>query len=243
MLIGLTIVAFGTSAPEFAVSVKSLLSGNTDMVLGNVIGSNILNILLILGLCALFHSLKVKDNTVKKEIPITLMITTAFAVLMCDNFFDKNISSSFTRGDGLILVLFFSVFMYYIIGMAKNKVEDDIEDFVNGDSLYLSLVVNMWRFCGYETDTKKILEICRTDENWFKNHTWTKEQRAEYEHILFNILKKCLGFGDSDDDKNEVWKNIAQYSAFGGAFDLDDYSEENYKAYIELVKDISNYEK
>ncbi len=129
MLIGLTIVAFGTSAPEFAVSVKSLLSGNTDMVLGNVIGSNILNILLILGLSALFHSLKVKENTVKKEIPITLMITTAFAVLMCDNFFDKNISSSFTRGDGLILVLFFSVFMYYVIGMAKNKVEDDIEEY------------------------------------------------------------------------------------------------------------------
>ena len=121
--------------------------------------------------------------------------------------------------------------------------EDDIDDFYHSESLYLSLVVNMWKFCGYETDTKKILEICRTDENWFKNHTWTKEQRAEYEHIWFNILKKCLGFGDSDDDKNEVWKNITQYSAFGGAFDLDDYSEENYKAYLELVKDISNYEK
>ena len=58
MLIGLTIVAFGTSAPEFAVSVKSLLSGSGDMVLGNVIGSNILNILLILGVSSMFHSLK-----------------------------------------------------------------------------------------------------------------------------------------------------------------------------------------
>ena len=115
MLIGLTIVAFGTSAPEFAVSVKSLLSGNIDIVLGNVIGSNILNILLILGVCALIHSLKVKDNTVKKELPITLMITIAFAVLMTDSIFDKNIVNSFTRGDGLILLLFFSVFMYYVI--------------------------------------------------------------------------------------------------------------------------------
>ena len=67
MLIGLTIVAFGTSAPEFAVSVKSLLSGSGDIVLGNVIGSNILNILLILGSSAMFHSLNVKNNTVKKE--------------------------------------------------------------------------------------------------------------------------------------------------------------------------------
>ena len=66
MLIGLTIVAFGTSAPEFAVSVKSLISGSGDIVLGNVIGSNILNILLILGCATMFHSLNVKNNTVKK---------------------------------------------------------------------------------------------------------------------------------------------------------------------------------
>ena len=78
ILIGLTIVAFGTSAPEFAVSVKSLLSGSGDMVLGNVIGSNILNILLILGVSSMFHSLKVKDNTVKKELPITLLMTAIF---------------------------------------------------------------------------------------------------------------------------------------------------------------------
>ena len=65
MLIGLTIVAFGTSAPEFAVSVKSLLSGSGDIVLGNVIGSNILNILLILGASSMFHALNVKNNDLK----------------------------------------------------------------------------------------------------------------------------------------------------------------------------------
>ena len=106
MLIGLTIVAFGTSAPELAVSIKSLISGSGDMVLGNVIGSNILNILLILGLSAMFHSLAVKNNTVKKELPITLMITTAFAVLLSDSIFTKNVTNSFTRGDGLVLLLF-----------------------------------------------------------------------------------------------------------------------------------------
>lgn len=125
MLIGLTIVAFGTSAPEFAVSVKSLLINSGDMVLGNVIGSNILNILLILGLSALVHPLSVKNNTVKKELPITLMITCAFAVLLSDNLFASNIVNSFPRGDGLILILFFGVFMYYLISMARNKVEDE----------------------------------------------------------------------------------------------------------------------
>ena len=129
ILIGLTIVAFGTSAPEFAVSVKSLLIGSGDMVLGNVIGSNILNILLILGLSALVHPLSVKNNTVKKELPITLMITCAFAVLLSDNLFASNITNSFPRGDGLVIILFFGVFMYYLISMTRNKVteaEDNI---------------------------------------------------------------------------------------------------------------------
>lgn len=111
MLIGLTIVAFGTSAPEFAVSVKSLLSGNGDIVLGNVIGSNILNILLILGVSSLFHSLNVKNNTVKKELPITLLITTLFVVLLSDHLFDNKIPNAFTRSDGFVLLLFFSVFI------------------------------------------------------------------------------------------------------------------------------------
>ena len=128
MLIGLTIVAFGTSAPELAVSIKSLLVGSGDIVLGNVIGSNILNILLILGVSALFHSLNVKNNTVKKELPITLMITMAFSVILLDNFFDKSMVNSFTRGDGIVLLLFFGVFLYYLIKMARNKIENNEEE-------------------------------------------------------------------------------------------------------------------
>ena len=75
MLIGLTIVAFGTSAPEFAVSVKSILSNNSDMVLGNVIGSNILNVLLIIGICSLIKPVIVKSATVRKEIPIVMLMS------------------------------------------------------------------------------------------------------------------------------------------------------------------------
>ena len=128
MLIGLTIVAFGTSAPEFAVSVKGLLSGSFDIVLGNVIGSNILNILLILGVAAMIHPLVVKSNTVKKELPITLLITSLFAVLLSDNLFDKSMSNNFTRGDGIVLILFFLVFIYYLINLMKNKVEDSTDE-------------------------------------------------------------------------------------------------------------------
>ena len=128
MLIGLTIVAFGTSAPEFAVSVKSLLAKSGDIVLGNVIGSNILNILLILGCSALVHSLTVKNNTVKKELPITMLFTTLFAVLLSDSIFDKGMANQFTRADGVVLLLFFSVFIYYLISMARKKIEEEQQE-------------------------------------------------------------------------------------------------------------------
>ena len=120
MLIGLTIVAFGTSAPEFAVSVKSILSGSGDIVVGNVVGSNILNILLILGASSMFHYLKVKNDTVKKELPIVLLLTIMFAVLMCDQLLNgASVENAFLRSDGIALVLTFLVFIYYLIAMAK----------------------------------------------------------------------------------------------------------------------------
>ena len=158
MLIGLTIVAFGTSAPELAVSIKSLLSGSGDMVLGNVIGSNILNILLILGLSAMFHSLAVKNNTVKKELPITLMITTAFAVLLSDNIFTKNLTNSFTRGDGIVLLLFFSVFMYYLISMSKNKTNIEEIDDTNYPSMKKAIFLTLLGLIGIVFGSNFVVE-------------------------------------------------------------------------------------
>ncbi len=126
ILIGLTIVAFGTSAPEFAVSVKSIISNNHDIVLGNVIGSNILNVLLILGLSSLFKSLKVNSNTVRKELPMMILMMSVFAILLSDSIFDKGLVNSFTRSDGLIVIMFFSVFVYYLVTTAlKSRKEKD----------------------------------------------------------------------------------------------------------------------
>ena len=127
MLIGLTIVAFGTSAPEFAVSVKSIISNNADMVLGNVIGSNILNILLIIGICALIKPVIVKNNTIKKEIPIVILMSTLLFFLMKDNLFDSSISNVVTRNDGFVILLFFTVFIYYLISIVRNKKDEDAD--------------------------------------------------------------------------------------------------------------------
>ena len=132
ILIGLTIVAFGTSAPEFAVSIKSIISNNHDIVLGNVIGSNIMNILLILGVSSLFKPLLIKNNTVKKELPIMILITCLFSVLIFDSLFDSNAVNAFTRSDGIILSLFFLIFVYYLISITKNRTEEKEENIKMG---------------------------------------------------------------------------------------------------------------
>ena len=128
MLIGLTIVAFGTSAPEFAVSMQALANRSTDMVLGNVIGSCILNILLILGIAAMINPIKIKDNTVRKELPIALLISTLLAVLMLDIKLNNSVINQITRSDAIVILLFFSVFLYYIINLAKKKKEEKKEE-------------------------------------------------------------------------------------------------------------------
>lgn len=123
LLIGLTIVAFGTSAPELAVSVSSLISGSTDMLLGNVIGSNILNSLLLIGIGALIYPIRVKKDTVKKELPILLLISTALVVLLLDISLANGQTNEITRSDAIICLLFFGIFLYYLIAMAKKNRE------------------------------------------------------------------------------------------------------------------------
>ena len=127
ILIGLTIVAFGTSAPEFAVSISSLSRGATDMLLGNVIGSNILNVLLILGIAAVIHPINIKNNTVKKELPLTMLISTLLAVLFLDVKLGSGTVNSISRADALVILLFFTIFLYYIISLTKKKKEDNNE--------------------------------------------------------------------------------------------------------------------
>ena len=126
ILIGLTIVAFGTSAPEFAVSVKSIISGSHDIVLGNVIGSNILNILLILGISSIIRPLMVSTNTVRKELPMMILMMTIFGTLLSDSVFNEGMVNSFPRSDGIVVLLFFSVFVYYLVKMAIRSTNNEL---------------------------------------------------------------------------------------------------------------------
>ena len=127
MLIGLTIVAFGTSAPELAVSLRALSSGSADLVLGNVIGSNLTNSLLILGIAVIIRGLTVKQNTVKKELPLHMLICSILVVLFLDNEINGLAPNMISRADALVILLLFSIFLYYIISISRNKIDEDQE--------------------------------------------------------------------------------------------------------------------
>lgn len=144
MLIGLTIVAFGTGAPELAVSISSLINGTTDMLLGNVIGSNIINILLLIGIAAVIHPIRVKKDTVAKELPLLLLISTVIIVLFLDTLLVSADANTISRADGIICLLCFSIFIFYIISMARKnraaRAEVEKPKFKLGISLLLVLV-------------------------------------------------------------------------------------------------------
>ncbi|MCA1321206.1 calcium/sodium antiporter [Bacillus tianshenii] len=123
LLIGLTIVAFGTSSPEATVSILAALDGSAEVSLGNVIGSNIFNITLVVGITALINPLKVESATIRKEIPFTLLGSMVLLVVISDIALQGFSSNLITRSDGFIFLLIFTVFMYYIFEVARNNRE------------------------------------------------------------------------------------------------------------------------
>ena len=130
LLIGLTIVAFGTSLPELAVAFKSIWSGTPDIAFGNTIGSGITNILLILGIAAIIRPIKIKESTITAELPIVLLITMTFTTLLCDVSLKNNNINLFSRADALIVILTFGVFLSYLIREAifkKEKIKEKPE--------------------------------------------------------------------------------------------------------------------
>ncbi len=125
IVIGLTIVAFGTSMPEFIVNTLASLNGSAGLAIGNVLGSNISNILLILGISAAIYPLSVQKNTTWKEIPFSLLVSLALFFIVNDNIFANQENNFISRGDGLVLILFFIIFLYYTFSIAKNTGQNE----------------------------------------------------------------------------------------------------------------------
>ena len=137
LVIGLTIVAMGTSAPEAAVSISAALKGSADITIGNIVGSNILNILIILGLASLIVPIAVAKATIKLDMPFMLLISAVLLLLGWDG--------TVTLGDGLILAALFIAYIVYLLYDAKKHPEISEGEFLRDLSLPKSL---MWTALG-----------------------------------------------------------------------------------------------
>jgi len=120
LLVGLTIVAFGTSAPEATVSIMAAIGGSSDISIGNIVGSNILNTSLVIGAAAFFYPIKVETQTIKKEIPFTFLSGIVLLVFMSDATL-RGLNNALDRSDGIILLLFLSIFLCYAFEVGRNN--------------------------------------------------------------------------------------------------------------------------
>ena len=125
LIIGLTIVAFGTSSPELAVNVSAAFSGSVDIAVGNIIGSNIFNIFLILGIAAVIYPIDIQSKSVWIEIPLSLLAAIMVTVFASDIFLDRTATNVISRTDALGLLGFFIVFMYYTVLSSRNEPNKD----------------------------------------------------------------------------------------------------------------------
>ena len=132
LLIGLTIVAFGTSAPEAAVSINAAIRGSNDIAIGNIVGSNIFNLLIAVGISAIIRPIIVQKTTIIKEYPLSIYSVAVLIILSLDSIFSGSETNILTRGDGIILLLGFGVFLFYLIEMAvlSKEADDEVEEIV-----------------------------------------------------------------------------------------------------------------
>ncbi|MCS7037040.1 MAG: calcium/sodium antiporter [Saprospiraceae bacterium] len=141
LIIGMTVVAFGTSAPELVVSVIAALNGSGEVAIGNVIGSNTANIGLILGLTAIIQPLRIRHNTIWKDIPFSFVGIIVVMLMAGDHHLDRSLNSQavISRSDGLVLLCFFAIYLYYTYNIARQERLFITEDLAHRP-LWLSLI-------------------------------------------------------------------------------------------------------
>lgn len=125
LVIGLTIVAFGTSAPELVISSLSALKGVADVAIGNVVGSNVFNVLMIIGCTALVMPISIGKGTMTKEIPFVILSALVLTAMASDVLLDGSQTNVISRIDGLVLLGFFAIFMAYTFAIARTGASED----------------------------------------------------------------------------------------------------------------------
>ncbi len=145
-VIGLTIVAFGTSAPELAVSITAALKGSNDIAIGNVVGSNIFNILVVLGMSAAITPIIVEKGMIKRDYPISIIVSVLLGILAMDTILWKKPGMQIGRMDGIILLIVFAAYMFMTVksGIQNRTEEEPIEEL----SLWKSILISVLGLAG-----------------------------------------------------------------------------------------------
>lgn len=128
LVVGLTVVAFGTSTPELVISIMSALQGSTAIAVGNVVGSNIFNILVIIGITAMIRPIKIEPSVMSNEIPMVVLSSIILLVLGTQSFIDPGSADTISRCQGIFLLIFFLLFMRYTLVQAKLHPAEGKED-------------------------------------------------------------------------------------------------------------------
>ena len=128
LIIGLTVVALGTSTPELVISIMAAVDGNASLAVGNVVGSNIFNILMILGITALIMPIKIKKSVMSNEIPMVVLSSLIMVVMGYSAMLDNTSESIITRTEGIFLLVFFLLFMRYMFASARRNKPTDTKD-------------------------------------------------------------------------------------------------------------------
>lgn len=139
IVIGLTVVAFGTSAPELAVNIIASVGGNNGLAIGNIVGSNIANILLILGVAASIQNLTVKTNTVWREIPFSLFAALILGYIVNDSLSGNSSVDMISRADGIVLVSLFVLFLFYTFQISRNNLTEELPESEDDRPLWKSI--------------------------------------------------------------------------------------------------------
>lgn len=139
-IIGLTIVAVGTSTPELVVSLLSSIAGNSDVAIGNVVGSNIFNVFVILGICALVRPLALSGGVVRRDIPIGVVASLLLFALASDTLIGTGDSDRIGRGDGIAMLVLYIALMYWTIRAAGREPQPE-EGAAPAKALWLSVVM------------------------------------------------------------------------------------------------------
>lgn len=144
MIIGLTIVAFGTSAPELTISIISAINGNAGMAIGNVVGSNIFNVLAIIGITALFRPIRIERNIMTNEIPLVVLSALVLLVMRNSTWLNSTPLAEISRTDGILLLFFFAIFTRYTFYQA-GKTEIDGQPETAGSTDTSAPKVKIWK--------------------------------------------------------------------------------------------------